>query len=506
MTETFNIACELLDHNITARPDKAAIFFGPEVVTYGELGQLVNRFGNLLGQYGVSPGDRVLIGLPDCPECIVAFLGSIKYGAWPVLASDLMPEQACRFLLEDSGASALITLSWTDAAKARTPSCRTITIDDEEFLDAMTAASVELNPFPARREDIAFMLYTSGSTGKPKGVPHRHGDILFTTDMFGNGVLGIREEDVCFSASKLFHAYGLANSLSFPLRAGASVVLHPGKSSAPEVLEVVSAYQPTVFFGVPTLYNTLLMTLDDKDAFEPVRLCVSSGEALPVPTYQRWKEVMGLEIVDGIGSTEALHVFISNRSGDVRPGTSGFPVPSYEVKIVDDSGAPAASGEPGHLLVRGGSTAPYYWNRPEETRETMLEDGWLRTGDIYIENEGCYRYWGRADDMFKADAQWVSPVIVEEVLRGHKAVAECAVTWRLIGGLQKPLAFVVLKPGFEESFLLFRDLRAHVLDRLPEHMCPVQMEYRSELPKNEAGKVDRVRLRTDLKSMPSARS
>ena len=239
----------------------------------------------------------------------------------------------------------------------------------------------------------------------------------------------------------------------------------------------------------------MLKTLNETHSLDSLRLCSSAGEALPAATYHSWKELTGLEIIDGIGSTEALHIFISNRPGAVRPGASGYLVPPYEAKIVDGDGLPVPSGEPGDLLIRGKSTAPFYWNRPDKTAETMLADGWLRTGDIYVEKEGCYTYQGRADDMFKVDALWVSPITVEEVLREHPAVLECALTWRKLEGLVKPLAHVVLNAGFQEDMSLFRDLRNHVLQKLPEYMCPVQVVFCAALPKTDTGKIQRFRLR-----------
>lgn len=496
MKNIYNVACELLDPHLRTRGDKAAIYFDRQTITYNQVRERTNRFGNVLKELRVKPGERVLIALPDCPECVYAFLGSMKYGAWPVLVSPQLSESAYEFILKDCGASALVTISDSPALSIEAESLRQVLCANEKaFEHAMDSASQDLDPHPSGRDDIAFMLYSSGSTGNPKGVVHRHGDIPFTAEVYGKRVLKVSEEDICFSASKLFFAYGLGNSLSFPFGAGASVVLYPEKSTAPEILEVISKYRPTLFFGVPTLYNMLLKVLDEAAGFDSVRLCVSAGEALPAATFNLWKELTGLEIIDGIGSTEALHIFISNRPGKARPGTSGYVVPPYEAKIVDDQGSVLPSDEPGHLLIRGGSTAPFYWNRPDKTSETMLQDGWLRTGDIYIENEGCYSYQGRADDMFKVDANWVSPILVEEVLCDHPAIMDCALSWRVLEGLRKPVAHVVLNPGFVEDMKLYRELRTHVLGRLPEYMCPVQVVSRAELPKTETGKIQRFRLR-----------
>jgi benzoate-CoA ligase len=497
MKETYNVACELIDRHIVSRGDKVAIYHEDRKISYAQLGENVNRFGNVLKDLGVQPGERILVALPDCPECVYAFLGSIRHGAWPVLVSPILAKATYEFILRDCQASAAITTSDSPVPGIRTEHLRhVLCLGEKEFLDRAAAASTELDPHPSSRNDIAFMLYSSGSTGNPKGVVHRHAAIPFTADVYGNRVLNVTDEDICFSASKIFFAYGLGNSISFPFSAGAAVVLYSGKSTAPDVFNVISTYRPSLFFAVPTLYNMMLMTLDEKTSLDSVRMCISAGEALPAATYEKWKELTGLEILDGIGSTEALHIFISNRPGRVRPGTSGYLVPPYEAGIVDENGLPVQPGEPGHLLIRGESTAPFYWNRPDKTSETMLRDGWLRTGDIYTEDSGCYRYHGRADDMFKVDANWVSPVKVEDVLREHASVMECAVTWRTLEGLVKPLAYVVLNPGFLDDMKLYRTLRAHVLEKLPDYMCPVQIVCCPELPKTETGKIQRFKLRT----------
>ncbi len=501
MKKIYNVACELLDPHVKSRGDKVAIYCDRDRISYGRLYEQVNRFGSILKELHVRPGERVLIALPDCPECVYAFLGSTKYGAWPVLVSPQLSEGSYEYILNDSQASAVFATSDSQAAKVRTEHLRHIMcLDEKSFADRAASASTDLDPHPSSEDDIAFMLYSSGSTGNPKGVVHRHGDIPFTADVYGKQVLNVSEEDICFSASKLFFAYGLGNSLSFPLRAGAAVVLFPGKSTAPDAFQIINTYRPTLFYGVPTLYNMMLKTMDETTSLDSVRLCVSAGEALPASIYHQWKKITGLEIVDGIGSTEALHIFISNRPGEIRPGTSGCVVPPYEARIVGDDGQSVTPGEPGYLLIRGRSTAPFYWNRPDKTSETMLDDNWLRTGDVYIEDGGYYCYQGRADDMFKVDAHWVSPIQVEDVLREHDAVMECAVACRTLEGLVKPLAYVVLNPGFKEDMKLYREIRAHVLRRLPEYMCPVQIVCCDELPKTETGKVQRFRLRKNRNS------
>lgn len=496
MGKIYNAACELLDRNVILRGGKTALYYYERKISYAEIHEQVNRFGNLLKELGVTPGERILIALPDCPEFVYAFLGSMKYGAWPVPVNPQLLEENFAFILNDTEAPVIFTARGSPTTKVRTGCLQhIIDVDEKNFEARIASASAALDPHPSRRDDIALILYTSGSTGKPKGVPHRHIDLPFTAEALGKQVLNILEEDICFSTSKLFFAYGLDNSLSIPFTAGAGAVLYPAKAAVPELFKVISHYRPSVFFGVPTLYNMMLKSRNEATAFESVRLCVSAGEALPAATYHAWKQLTGKEIVEGWGMTETISVVIANRPGAGRPGTCGNLIPSYEAKIVGDDGKPVPSGSPGHLFIRGESTAPFYWNRPDKTAETMLPGGWLRTGDICIENEGYFSFRGRSDDMFKVGACWVAPLPVEDVLREHPAVLDCAVTWRKLEGLMKPLAYVVLNPGFQEGMVLFRDLRTHVLQKLPEHMCPVQIDFCAELPRTDTGKIQRFRLR-----------
>jgi len=492
----YNVACELIDGHADARPDKTAIYHGDETISYRQLRECINRFGNVLRGLGVSSGERILIALPDCPECVIAFLGGIKCGAWPVLLSPQLSKDTYEHILNDSLAVAVFSAGASEALQADARNLlHRVRADDESFARMLEDASPELEPHSSRENDIAFMLYSSGSTGKPKGIPHRHRDMVYTAQAYGQGVLGLSENDVCYSASKLFFAYGLGNSLSFPLFHGASVVLYPDAVMPGDVLDIFSRYGPTIFFGVPALYNVLLQSLDEPVRFPSLRLCVSAGEALPATVCSRWREFTGLDVLDGIGTTEVLHIFISNRPGGVRPGTSGFIVPPYEARIVDDGGNDVAAGQPGRLLIRGLSTAPLYWNQPEKTSETMLRDGWLHTGDIFVEEAGCYTYQGRADDMFKVGGNWVSTSRVEQVIREHPAVSECAVTWREFEGFARPVAFVVLAPGVSEESKLSGEIRSHVMERLPGYMCPAQVEFCAALPKTETGKIQRYRLR-----------
>lgn len=494
MNSAFNIAHRLLHENLRVRGDKIAVFCEEGAISYRQLAANANRFDHLLDSLPCAPGDRVVIALPDCCEFFYAFLGSILHGAWPVLVNPGLTRQEYAFFVQDCEANLLVTTADSEASRLEAAIPHRILLD-RSAPGWPEGFSPELDPHPCREDDIAFMLYSSGSTGKPKGVPHRHADLLVVAETYGREVLHLDAEDVLFSASKLFFAYGLGNSLAFPLSVGAAVVLLSGKCTPAEVLGVIAAYRPSLFFAVPTLYNVLLRSLEGAVTFPSLRLAVSAGEALPVATSRAWKAKTGLELLDGFGSTEAMHIVISNRPGDVRPGSSGRLVPPFEAKIVDEAGRSLGPGQPGRLLIRGKSTAPSYWRRPEKTRDTMLEDGWLSTGDVFIEQDGYYTYQGRSDDMFKVEAQWLSPTRVEDALRDHSAVFECAVTSRKLEGTVRPVAFVVPAPGVEARPGLGRELIRHAAQTLPAWMCPVQVVFCAEIPKTSTGKLQRFRLR-----------
>ncbi|HBZ57447.1 MAG TPA: benzoate-CoA ligase family protein [Syntrophobacteraceae bacterium] len=487
---------DILNHHADTKTSKNAICCESEHVTYAKLNENIGRFGNLLREVGVKPKDRVVIAIPDSPDSYYAFFGAMKWGAWPTLISPDLSRQDYEYILQDSQASALITVRGSEAAEAQTPSPLVrLFVDDEVYPSLLAGAAADLNPYRVTPENIAFLQYTSGSTGNPKGVPHSQADMIFSPRHYAGEVLNMSEKDVVFSASKLFFGYGFGNAVTFPVFYGASAVLLSGKPGPADVLGIVDQYGPTLFFGVPTLYNMMLKFITGPVSMPSLRFCVSAGEALPASYYHLWKEVTGLEIIDGIGSTEALHIFISNRPGDVHPGSSGLIVPGYEAKVVGDDGLPVKTGQQGILCIRGGSTAPCYWNKPKESAKTMLPEGWLRTGDYFVEDEGCYTCLGRQDDLFKVGGAWVSPPRVEEAVRSHPAIMECAVTSREYEGLLKPMAYVVLNAGFTGDMKLTRELRGHVLQRLPDYMCPVQFNYVQELPKTRTGKVQRYILK-----------
>jgi benzoate-CoA ligase len=496
MTHSQNAAVALLKPNLELRGDRTAIIAGDRSVSYKMLDLQSSRFASLLRGRGVSPGERVAIVAGDSPEYIFALLGCLKLGTPPVLLNTSLFEEDYEYILNDCGAVFLITEKESAALAARSSDLRgTILLDEGCFPDELAAASVDIIPHAPTVEEIAFILYSSGSTGSPKGVPHRHGDMIVSADAFAGKVLGMNEQDVVFSASKLPFAYGLGNSFSFPLRFGATVVLFPGKPESADIIRCIEGNGVTLFFGVPIAYNMLLKTMGNGARLSSLRLCISAGEPLPAPLYREWKKATAVELLDGIGSTEALHIYISNRPETALPGTAGSIIPPFEARIVDEAGLPVPPATPGRLQLRGPCITPCYWNNPEKTARSMLADGWLETGDIFVEERGCFTFQGRVDDLFKVDAHWVSPVRVESVLQEHPGVMECAVGQRSVEHLTRPIAFVVVNRGHEPGPSLERELRRFCLRKLPPYMCPVQIEFLEELPKTATGKILRARLK-----------
>ncbi|HEX9024343.1 MAG TPA: AMP-binding protein, partial [Geobacteraceae bacterium] len=375
------------------------------------------------------------------------------------------------------------------AARVRTVLC------DADGLPEEACADDCGNPFHPSADDLAYMLYSSGATGMPKGVPHRHGSLLLPCELVGKNLLGITGDDVIFSTAKLSFAYGLINSLAMPLYFGCTAVLHPGRPDPDALLAIIARRRPSVLFSVPATYARIILSIGEKQLLLPMRLCLSAGEALPVSLFEEWRTLTGLEILDGMGSTEMAYHFICNRPGQAVAGSAGRLVPGYRARLVDDNGDDVPAGKEGNLLIGGKTRAPFYWGLPEKSAATMLPDNYLRTGDICVERNGFYFHRGRSDDMIRADGRWISPVTVEEVLATHPAVADCAVAAVSVGPLVKPGAFVVLTAGTGKSPGLAQELRDYMLARLPAYMCPVRIRFLAELPRTATGKLRRHKLR-----------
>jgi benzoate-CoA ligase family protein len=514
LPEPFNIATHFLDALAVRHPQRVAILGEPSQLTYAELASLANRVGNGLLEQGATPGDRILIVLPDSAEFIAAFFGAAKIGAVAVPVNPFVRAADYIHYIGNCEPFAAIVHSMALAeflpASSERPQMPIIVVGDETMATSGVAsacwrewtgsASERLIAVGTSAADPAFMLYTSGSGGAPKAAVHRHADMLVTSTNFAQGVLGLREDDVTFSVSKLFFAYGLGNGMYFPLSLGASTLLNPERPNAARIIELVSRHRPTVFFAVPTFYAALLAEGErapERIDFSSVRLCVSAGETLPAEIFGRWKRRFGLEILDGIGSTEMLHVFISSSPGKCKPGSCGFPVPGYDTKIVNDAGESVAGVEIGNLWVRGASAFTEYWRIPELTARTK-RDGWVVTGDKFFQDSaGYYHYCGRADDMLKVAGMWVSPTEVENALLGHPHVAEAAVVGATDNrGLTYAIAYIALRGEAMGTDELASEICEHVKAKLVSYKVPREVRFCGELPKTATGKIQRFKLRS----------
>jgi benzoate-CoA ligase family protein len=506
--EEFNAASYFVDRNVDqGRGDNVAIEYGDQRISYRQVLDNVNRFGNALKTtLDVRREERVLLLLLDCPEYAYAFFGAMKVGAVPIPTSTLFKPADYEYLLNDSRARVVVV------SEGLLPQLQAIPTGNLRYLtevvvvgnaphgmhsfeELLSTADTDLEAEPTSKDDAAFWLYSSGSTGAPKGCVHLHKDMLVCTDLYARGVLQITEHDRCYSVAKLFFAYGLGNGLYFPFGVGATTILFPGPPTAQNVFEVVDKYRPTLFFSVPTNYAMLLANETGCD-FSSVRWGVSAGEALPPAVFERFQKRFGVTILDGIGSTEILHIFISNQPNAIRPGSSGKPVQGYQTRIVDDDDQPVPGGEIGNLLVKGNSTCAFYWNKHDKTRDT-IQGHWIRTGDKYSEDaDGFLWYAGRGDDMLKVGGIWVSPVEVENALVEHPAVLEAGVVGREDQDrLVKPLAYVVCAAGYSGSPELSRELQDFVRARLADYKRPRWVEFVPELPKTGTGKTQRFKLR-----------
>lgn len=504
----YNAAYDLIERNLRAgRADKVAYIDDLGAHTYGQLAEGVDRCASALRGLGIEMEQRVLLCLHDSIYWPTAFLGSIKAGIVPVAVNTLLTTADYEYMLRDSRARALLVSAPLLPAFApllgKLPHLKHVIVSGGEagehldFAALLAAAPLRTEPAPTVCDEPCFWLYSSGSTGAPKGTVHVHSSLVQTAELYGRGVLGIREDDVVFSAAKLFFAYGLGNALTFPLAVGATTVLMAERPTPEAVFARLQRHRPTIFCGVPTLYAALLASprLPPRED-DRLRLCVSAGEALPREIGERWSHHFGADVLDGIGSTEMLHIFLSNRPGEVRYGTTGRPVPGYLIRIVDEHGQPVPDGEIGELQICGPSCAAGYWNNREKSHQTF-QGPWVRSGDkYYVDSHGRYVHAGRSDDMLKVSGQYVSPTEVEGALITHPAVLEAAVVGKADEErLMKPLAFVVLRQGHQPEPALAEELKRHVKSRLAPFKYPRWVEFLPELPKTATGKIQRFRLR-----------
>jgi benzoate-CoA ligase family protein len=504
----FNVASWFVDRPVAeGRGATPAFHCEDRVLTYGDVRELADRAGHALRELGVEMEQRVVMICLDAPEFLATFWGAIKIGAVPVPVNTLLRSADYRYVLEDSRAQVAVVsaplLTEVSPALEGVPRLRNVLVAGGapghhlSFEDRLARAPRTLEAASTSRDDVAFWLYSSGSTGRPKGAVHLHHDMVVAAETYAKQVLGLGPADKVYSAAKLFFAYGLGNAGYFPMSVGAQSVLYPHRPTPDAVFDLLTRHRPTLFFGVPTLYAAMLAAKDtSRFDLSSLRLCVSAGEALPADLYRRWRERFGVEIVDGIGTTETGHIFLSNRPGAARPGSSGLPVPGYECAIVDDDGRPVPAGEIGNLRVRGDSTMAYYWNKHDKTKETLFGP-WIQTGDKYHrDTEGYFWYDGRGDDMLKVGGIWVSPIEVEATLIQHDAVLEAAVVGQEDDDrLVKPRAYVVLKDLARASEALAGELRAFVKDKIAPYKYPRWIDFVPELPKTATGKIQRFKLR-----------
>lgn len=511
LPKVFNAATHFVDRNVReGRGAKTALECGDERVSYRQLLERTNQSGNVLRQLDVQPGERVVLILSDGPEFLYCFFGAIKIGAVAVPTNTLLKPAEYEYILNDTQARVVLV------SDALVPQLRAIPRGHLKYLremvvvgegsqshlsfwELMSNASPDLEARTTGKDDAAFWLYSSGSTGPPKGCIHRHRDMAVCSELYAKGILEMNESDRCYSVARLFFAYGLGNAGYFPLACGATSILSRERPTPAGVYADIERYRPTLFFSVPSSYAALLAHQRGQGTefdLSSVRHAVSAGEALPAPLFERFRERFGVEILDAWGSTETLHMGISNRPGEVRPGSSGKVIPGYEARLVDDRGEVVPGGEIGALLIKGDSTCAGYWKQPEKTAQTFQGD-WFRTGDKYHQDaDGYFWYAGRADDMFKVNGRWLSPVEVESALIAHPAVREAAVIAREDeNGLTKPAACVVVNPEVRADDALAKDLQDWVAQRIGAYKRPRWVSFMSELPKTATGKLQRFKLR-----------
>jgi benzoate-CoA ligase family protein len=515
ISQEFNLGAFLLDRHIQeGRGGKVAVYYKDKKITYAEIVGYANRVGNVLKKLGVEQENRVMFSLPDCPEFLYVYFGAMRIGAVPVPVSTLALPEDYLYYLNDSRAKVFVTTREIAGKITKIQGNlrnlkHFIVLDNPEpgqlnFKELIKDASDSMEIVPTSKDDMCFWLYSSGTTGKPKGVVHLHHDMLYFLPPYCREVLQVKEEDILFSASKMYFSYGRNNSIEIPFLCGVAVILEQDMPKPEKLLEVITRYKPTIFFGIPTSYAGLLNLLENSETefdLSSLRMCISAGEALPKIIFERWKEKTGLEIIDGLGSTDVGPIYLSNLPGKVKPGSSGILLSGFEGKLLDEQNKEVPLGEIGTLWVKNDGTTPFYWNNHEKSKENIRGE-WFNTGDkFYMDDEGFYWYAGRADDMLKAGGIWVSPLEIEGILLEHPAVFECAVVGAPdSSNLEKPLAFVVVRKGYEPSPHLERELQEYVRNKTAHYKYPRWIKFVNDLPRTASGKIQRYKLRATLKS------
>jgi benzoate-CoA ligase family protein len=503
----FNVAVPFIDRHLTeGRATRVAIRSVGEDVSYASLADRVARCGNALLRLGIAPKSRLLMVVRDCPEFFYVFWGAIKAGIIPVPLNTALRVDDYKFMIEDSGCAAIVySMEFAEGVETAVANAHhrlrhVLSIEPGDGTSILT--EIGRSPGPLRAaiataDDDCFWLYSSGSTDRPKGAIHCHRDMILTSHLYGVNILKMSPGDICFSAAKLFFAYGLGNSMTFPLWVGATTVLLSDRPTPQSTFAIIERFRPTLYFGGPTLYAAQVQALStSKPDLSSIRLCVSAGEALPAHISKKWRDLTGTLILDGIGSTEALHIFISNRLNDLKFGTSGRLVPGYDAKIVDDKGQLVRQGKDGQLNIRGESIARHYWNNSKRVRSTDSH-GWMNTGDTFTQDsDGYYVYRGRSDDMLKVGGTWCSPFEIEAVLTEHPGVSEAAVVGRAdADGLIKPEAWIVMNEQRADPAKIEPELVQYCKAKLAPYQYPRWFHFIPELPKTATGKIQRFKLR-----------
>ncbi|MFD1360817.1 benzoate-CoA ligase family protein [Lentibacillus salinarum] len=513
----YNTTVRFIDENIEKGfGEKTAIYFEDNQITYSKLKQKVDQFGSALYAADIKHENRVILLLHDSPELVYSFYGSIKIGAVPIPLNTLGTSDDYIYYLNHSRAKVLVVHEdlWEKIKDVRQEFAyveHVVVVSDEEsssegtigFNDFIKDSPSNLKAFHSTKDDHAFWLYTSGSTGRPKGVIHSQDSMEYALENYAKKILGITENDVTLSASKLFFAYGLGNGMYFPLGVGASTVLLKDKPTPELIFEAIEKYKPSIFFGVPTLYGAMLDFQNRSERnydLSSIRLCVSAGENLPATFVSKWKEQFDLDILDGIGSSEALHIYLSNTPDNIKPGSTGRIVPGYEAKIVNENFETLGENEVGELVIKGDSILTGYWSNNSENKK-RIHGEWMRTGDQYSRDEdGFFWYHGRTDDMMKVGGIWVSPIEVESVLIDHEDVLEVAVVGDEVENrLIKPKAYVVLKEGVKGDEEKESELKNYVRSNLAKYKYPREITFMDELPKTSSGKIQRFKLKSPVK-------
>jgi benzoate-CoA ligase len=510
LPESFNMVSLLLERHLEgSQADRTAIIFRDQEMTYRQLGRMTNQIGNGLIQLGTQPGERVIILLHDRPEFIALFLAAMKIGAVPVPINMLATGKDINHFIRDSRSSAVVMESEIHEKLKNfltdTPKLKALVVCGDEIehcvhlTQLIEHSSDRLDTYPTSKNDPSYWLYTSGTTGRPKGVIHLHKDLVYAVESWGEHVINFTRDDRVFCTSKLFFSYGLNNALYLPLYYGASVILNPERPLPASIIDVIERHRPSGLFSVPTAYGQMLNYLEETGGtpdLSCLRFCISAGEALPGTLFGRWRDKFGIEILDGLGSSEVSFIFISNRPGMVKENASGLPLPGYAIEVRDDRCRQLPACEVGELWVKSETIFKCYYNQPAKTAETLV-DGWMKTGDMgYLDADGYFYYTARANDTMKVSGIWVSPLEVENALLSHPSVAECAVVGEQDEmGLTKPKAFVTLKSGYQPGDQLVRELKLHVKQKLAPYKYPRTIEFLDELPKTATGKIQRYKLR-----------